>query len=140
VAKSRWSPVVTGVFEPFLYLLSVGVGVSVLVGDIVFDGRTYDYTTFVAPAMLASAAMSGAIAESTYSTYGKFKWDKTYEAMTATPLTPGDIAVGELARCPPSRCRLSLASHRSTTGQPSVVTWFWERLALTISAMWRSWL
>ena len=96
VAKSRWSPVVTGVFEPFLYLLSVGVGVSVLVGDIVFDGRTYDYTTFVAPAMLASAAMSGAIAESTYSTYGKFKWDKTYEAMTATPLTPGDIAVGEL--------------------------------------------
>ena len=96
VVKSQWAAVVTGIFEPFLYLLSVGVGVSVLVGDIVVDGRTYDYTTFVAPAMLASAAMSGAIAESTYNTYGKFKWHNTYEAMTATPLTPGDIAFGEL--------------------------------------------
>lgn len=96
VAKSHWSTVTTGVLEPFLYLLSVGVGVSVLVGDIEVDGRVYDYTTFVAPAMLASAAMSGAIAESTYNTYGKFKWDNTYEAMTATPLTPGDIALGEL--------------------------------------------
>ena len=96
VVKSRWTTITSGVLEPFLYLLSVGVGVSVLVGDIVVDGRTYDYTTFVAPAMLASAAMSGAIAESTYNTYGKFKWDKTYEAMTATPLTPGDIAFGEL--------------------------------------------
>lgn len=96
VARNHWSVLLTGLLEPFLYLASVGIGVSVLVGDIVVDGRTYDYTTFVAPAMLASAAMSGAIAESTYNAYGKLKWDKTFEAMTATPLTPGDIALGEL--------------------------------------------
>ncbi|MGH1490377.1 MAG: ABC transporter permease [Acidimicrobiales bacterium] len=96
VAKRTWSGLITGIFEPFFYLLSVGVGVSVLVGDIVVDGRTYDYTAFVAPAMMASAAMSAAIAETTYNTYGKLKWDKTYEGMTATPLTPSDVAMGEL--------------------------------------------
>lgn len=95
-ARNQWPAVITGVFEPFLYLLSIGVGVSVLVGDIEVDGRVYDYTTFVAPAMLASAAMSGAIAETTYNSYAKLKWDKTYEAMGNTPLTPSDIALGEL--------------------------------------------
>lgn len=96
VARRSWSGVLSGMFEPFFYLLSVGVGVAVLVGDIVVDGRTYDYTVFVAPAMMASAAMSAAIAETTYNTYGKLKWDKTYDGMTATPLTPSDVAMGEL--------------------------------------------
>ncbi len=96
-ARSNWATVLSGATEPFFYLLSVGVGVSVLVGDIEVDGRVYDYTAFVAPAMLASAAMSGAIAESTYNTYGKLKWDKLYDGMTATPLSPSDIALGELA-------------------------------------------
>ena len=95
-ARGYWQTMISGLFEPFFYLLSIGVGVSVLVGDIEVDGRVYDYTTFVAPAMLASAAMGGAIAESTYNTYGKLKWDKLYDGMTATPLTPSDIALGEL--------------------------------------------
>lgn len=96
VARRSWSVWFSGLFEPFFYLLSVGVGVAVLVGDVVVDGRTYDYTAFVAPAMMASAAMSAAIAESIYNTYGKLKWDKTYDGMTATPLTPSDIALGEM--------------------------------------------
>lgn len=95
-ARNHWAIVFSGLFEPFFYLLSIGVGVSLLVGDIEVDGRIYDYTAFVAPAMMASAAMSGAIAESTYNTYGKLKWDKLYDGMTATPLTPSDIALGEL--------------------------------------------
>ena len=95
-ARGYWRTMISGLFEPFFYLLSIGVGVSVLVGDVEFDGRVYDYTTFVAPAMLASAAMGGAIAESTYNTFGKLKWDKLYDGLTATPLTPSDIALGEL--------------------------------------------
>lgn len=94
--RSAWWPALTGVFEPFTFLASIGIGVSVLVGDIEVDGRAYDYTTFVAPAMLASAAMSGAIMESTYNIFAKLHWQKTYHAMAATPLTPTDIAVGEI--------------------------------------------
>lgn len=96
VVRNTWTMLVTGLFEPFVYLLSVGVGVSVLVGDIVVDGRTFDYTVFVAPAMLASSAMNGAIAETTYNAYAKLKWEKTWEAMIATPLSPSDVALGEL--------------------------------------------
>ena len=95
-ARNQWSAVVSGIFEPFFYLLSIGVGVSVLVGDIEVDGRLVDYTAFVAPAMMASASMSAAIAESTYNTYAKLNWEKIYHGMIATPLTPSDIAVGEL--------------------------------------------
>jgi lipooligosaccharide transport system permease protein len=95
-AKTFWSTVFSGLFEPFLYLLSIGVGVGALVGQIELDGRLVDYTSFVAPAMLASAAMNAAIAESTFNTFSKLHWDNTYEAMIATPLTPSDIALGEL--------------------------------------------
>ncbi len=94
--RSAWFATVTGAFEPFLFLASIGIGVSVLVGDVDVDGRTYDYTTFVAPAMLASAAMNGAITEASFNTFGKLRWHRIYHSMTATPLTPTDIAVGEI--------------------------------------------
>ena len=96
VTRASWWPALSGVFEPFIYLTSIGLGVSVLVGDVDVDGRTFSYTEFVAPAMLASAAMTGALAETAYNIFAKFHWDKTYQGMTATPLTPSDIAIGEL--------------------------------------------
>ncbi len=95
-ARTYWTIMFSGLFEPFLYLLSIGVGVGALVGEVEVDGELIDYTVFVAPAMMASSAMTAAIAETTFNTFSKLKWDKTYDAMTATPLTPSDIAVGEL--------------------------------------------
>lgn len=96
VVRRMYAPLVTGLVEPFFYLLSIGVGVGALVGDIDFEGVTYDYTTFVAPAMLAAAAMNGAISESTFNIFAKLRWDKLYDALIATPLSPTDVAVGEL--------------------------------------------
>ncbi len=94
--RRHYAPLATGLVEPFFYLLSIGVGVAALVGDVTDGGRTYDYTTFVAPAMLASAAMNGAISESTFNIFAKLRWDKLYAGLIATPLSPSDIAVGEL--------------------------------------------
>ncbi len=94
--RRQYAPLATGLVEPFLYLLSIGVGVGALVGEVDYEGSTYDYTTFVAPAMLAAAAMSGAISESTFNIFAKLRWDKLYDAVIATPLSPTDIAVGEL--------------------------------------------
>lgn len=92
---AKWV-VISGLFEPLFYLLSIGVGVGELVGDVDAGGRAVEYATFVAPGMLAAAAMNGAVAESTINIFAKLKWSKTYDAMTATPLTPADIALGEL--------------------------------------------
>ena len=52
------------------------------------------YAAFVAPAMLASSAMNGAVFESTINIFFKFKYGKIYHAVLATPMQPGDVAVG----------------------------------------------
>jgi|SRR6476660_900102 len=93
-----WLVLLSGFAEPVLYLLSLGVGVGALVGDIPLpDGRSVPYATFVAPAMLAASAMTGAFAETTFNFFGKLKYMKLYDAILATPVKPFEIALGELA-------------------------------------------
>ena len=61
LATAHWPVFVSGFFEPLFYLFSLGVGVGRLVGDVVLDGQSHRYAAFVAPAMLASSAMNGAV-------------------------------------------------------------------------------
>lgn len=91
-----WYMFVSGFFEPLFYLLSIGVGVGDLVGGVTVDGRTIPYESFVAPGMMASAAMNGAIFDSTFAVFLKLKYMKLYDAIVATPLTTQQIATGEL--------------------------------------------
>lgn len=92
-----WVVLISGLFEPVLYLLSIGVGVGALVGDLTLpSGKVVSYAQFVAPAMLASSAMSGALSE-TFNFFGKMKYMKLYDAVLATPVRPVEIALGELA-------------------------------------------
>ncbi|WP_405085324.1 ABC transporter permease [Microbispora sp. NBC_01389] len=93
---SYWILLLSGFFEPLLYLLSIGVGVGALIGELTVDGRTMSYASFVAPAMLAVSAMSGALAETTFNFFFKMKYMKTFEAVLATPVRPVEVAVGEL--------------------------------------------
>ena len=97
VYRRIWLILVSGFFEPLFYLLSIGVGVGQLVGDITLpDGRIIDYTAFVAPALLASSAMNGAVYDSTFNMFDKLKWKKIYDAVLATPIGAGDVALGEI--------------------------------------------
>jgi lipooligosaccharide transport system permease protein len=98
VYRRIWLLIVSGFFEPVFYLLSLGVGIGALVGTVAGpDGQAIKYTAFVAPALLASSAMNGAIYDSTFNVFFKLKYAKTYDAMLSTPLGPTDIAVGEIA-------------------------------------------
>ena len=93
-----WVVMATGFLEPILYLFSIGVGVGTLVGDLTLpDGRVVSYAAFVAPAMLASSAMTGALSETTFNFFGKMKFMKLYDGILATPVRPMEIALGELA-------------------------------------------
>jgi len=97
VYRRGWLMIVSGFFEPLFYLLSIGLGIGALVGAIPLgDGRTVPYTAFVAPALLATSAMNGAIYDSTFNVYFKLKYAKTYDAILATPVGVGDVAVGEI--------------------------------------------
>ena len=91
-----WPVLLTGLFEPFLYLLSIGIGVGVLVGDVAYAGRQVPYETFVASGMLATAAMNGAVFDTTFNFFIRLKYAKLYDAVLATPLEPRDVALGEV--------------------------------------------
>ena len=97
VYRRGWVMIVSGFFEPLFYLLSIRVGAGKLVGDVEVGGRLVDYATFVAPALLAASAMNGAVIDSTINVFQKMKWSKTYDAVLATPMTPGDVVLGEIA-------------------------------------------
>src|SRR5262245_22994857 len=93
-----WSLIVNGVFEPFLYLMSIGVGIGQLIGNVVDGGgQTSRYVAFVAPAMLATAAMNSAVNETTNSVWFRLRFERVYDAVVTTPVTVADIAVGEVA-------------------------------------------
>ena len=97
VYRNGWLVLVSGIVEPIFYLLSVGVGVAQLVGDVELPGgRLVTYTVFIAPAMLASSAMNGAMYDATFNLFFKLKYNKLYDAVLATPVTPLDVAVGEI--------------------------------------------
>jgi lipooligosaccharide transport system permease protein len=96
--SAYWFVMLTGFLEPVLYLFSIGVGVGALVGDLTLpDGKVVSYAAFVAPAMLASSAMTGALSETTFNFFGKMKFMRLYDGMLATPVRPIEIALGELA-------------------------------------------
>jgi lipooligosaccharide transport system permease protein len=96
VYRHDWLVLVSGFFEPLFYLLAIGVGISQLVDGFVVDGRLVSYPAFIAPAMLASSAMNGAIADTTYNLFFKLKYSKLYDAVLATPMRPWDVAAGEV--------------------------------------------
>ena len=97
VYKHGWMMLLSGFFEPLFYLVGIGFGLGALVGTLPGpDGEPISYQLFVAPALLASAAMNGAINESTFNFFFKLNYNKTFTSILSTPLSPGDIALGEL--------------------------------------------
>ena len=89
--------IISGFFEPVFYLAGIGFGLGGLVGGLAGPGGgEISYALFVAPALLASSAMNGAITEGTYNFFFKLTHDRTFESILSTPLGPRDVAVGEL--------------------------------------------
>ena len=94
--RRMWLVFITGFGEPLLFLLSIGVGVGGLVGTIDVAGHAVPFKSFVAPALMAAAAMNGAVFDVTFGFFYKFKYAKTFDAMLATPLGIRDVALGEM--------------------------------------------
>ncbi|NIJ13279.1 lipooligosaccharide transport system permease protein [Saccharomonospora amisosensis] len=92
-----WLVFLSGFVEPLFYLLAFQIGFGRLVAEVTGpDGQPMSYVAFVAPALLAASAMNGAVFDSTFGVFFKFRYDRTYDAMLATPIGPFDIALGEI--------------------------------------------
>ena len=79
-------------FEPFFYLLAMGFGVGAYLSRI----QGVRYLDFIAPGLVATAAMFGTSFEVTFNCFVKMQFGKVYDAVMATPLTIEDIGLGEL--------------------------------------------
>ena len=95
--STNWLVIVSGFFEPIFYLLSLGIGFGGLVGAITTSsGEEVPYAAFIAPALLATAAMNGAVYDSTWNVFFKMHFARLYEGMLSTSLGPLDVALGEI--------------------------------------------
>ncbi len=95
--RHTWLALVSGFFEPLFYLVALGAGLRGLVGTVTGPGGTpLSYPAFLAPALLASSAMNGAVFDSTVNVFFRLKYNKLYEAILATSLGPLDVALGEI--------------------------------------------
>lgn len=97
VYRHTWMVIFSGFFEPLFYLIGIGYGLGTLIGRVpLSDGQLVTYAAFVAPALLAQSCMNGAISESIFNVFFKLNYNKTYDAILATPLGIAEIAVGEM--------------------------------------------
>ncbi|MFJ4834496.1 ABC transporter permease [Streptomyces sp. NPDC088747] len=86
----------SGLFEPVFFLGAIGVGVGTLVGDLNVYGQPVSYATFVAPAMLASSLMNGAVSESTFTFFTRLRMTRLHDATACTPVSSLAIVCGEM--------------------------------------------
>jgi lipooligosaccharide transport system permease protein len=98
VYRRTWRASVASAFlNPVLYLLAMGVGLGRLV-DETSSGPSLDlpYLTFLAPGLLAAAAMQTGAGDASYPVMAGIKWRKNYHAALATPLSVRDLGLGHL--------------------------------------------
>jgi len=98
IYRHVWPLLVAEVLEPLLYLGSIGVGIGALVGHLSgLGGTSVRYPAFVAPALLATAAMNGAMNETAFLMYARLTIERVYEPILATPMTVRQVGLGEAA-------------------------------------------
>lgn len=96
--KRTWRGSITVSFlYPVLYLAAMGVGLGSLVNRHVGHIGGVSYLHYIAPGLLAATAMQVGGNESMYPIMNAIKWNKTYYAMTATPLSYKDVLHGHVA-------------------------------------------
>jgi lipooligosaccharide transport system permease protein len=94
--RHAWMVFVSGFFEPLFYLLSIGVGIGALVGKVSGPYGPVSFASFVAPALLATSSMNGAVFDSTFNVFFRLKYAKLYDSALSTPMRSGDVALGEI--------------------------------------------
>jgi lipooligosaccharide transport system permease protein len=97
VYRKNWKvSFIVPLLEPLFYLLAFGVGLGALVGNVRYHGQAISYVLFIAPALIAVSVMQNAFFETTYASYVRMYYQKTFDAMMATPLSVDEVITGEI--------------------------------------------
>ncbi len=82
--------------EPILYVFAFGFGLGSLIHKVDYEGRELTYLRFMAPGIVAVAIMFWSYFETTYSSFVRMYYQRTFDAILATPLLVEDVIMGEL--------------------------------------------
>jgi len=82
--------------EPALYILAFGAGLGGMVGSVSVDGQPVNYTAYIAPGLVAASVMWQSFYENTYASFVRMYYQKTFDAMLATPLSLEDVITAEI--------------------------------------------
>src|SRR5512143_1112258 len=82
--------------EPLFYLIAFGVGMSGLVGNLRYQGSDISYVRFIAPALIGVSIMYNSFFETTYASFVRMYYQKTFDAMLAAPLSLEEVITGEI--------------------------------------------
>ena len=82
--------------EPVFYILAFGLGFSGLIGSVDYAGLHLTYTRFMAPALVATACMYNAFFETTYTSFVRMYYQKTFDGILATPVSLEEIIMAEI--------------------------------------------
>jgi lipooligosaccharide transport system permease protein len=90
--KTYRSNFIPPLIEPILYLVAFGVGLGLFVSPI----GGVSYIKFLAPALIAISMMNAAFFECTFGSFVRMYYQKTFDAIIATPLNIDEVIMGEL--------------------------------------------
>ncbi|MFJ4168765.1 ABC transporter permease [Paenarthrobacter sp. NPDC089714] len=133
--SSTWLVLLSGFFEPVLFLLAMGVGMGSIVGTVQGPGgEEISYAAYIAPALLAVSAMNGAIYDSTWNVFFKMNFAKLYQGMLYTSLGPLDVAIGEIFLAL-LRGLLYATGFTAVMGVMGLLTTWWAILVIPASVL-----
>lgn len=135
IRNANWAVIATGFFEPVFYLLAMGMGMGALVGGVPGpDGQPISYAMYIAPALLATSAMNGAVYDSVNNVFFKLRYSKLYEGMLQTSLGPMDVALGEIFMAL-FRGFLYAVGFLSVLGVMGLVTSWWSLMMIPVALL-----
>ncbi len=80
------------VLEPLMYLGGIGYGLGAFVNNM----AGMSFLEFFFPGLLCTTAMYAAFFEGTYSNYSKLTYQKVYQSIMMTRISPEEIVFGEI--------------------------------------------
>ncbi len=90
--KLGWA-IIINALDPLIFLAAFGLGLGKLIGQV--DGMPY--LDYIAPAMVAIAALYGSFFETTYNAFVRMYYDRLYEAYLSTRVNLEELVIGEIA-------------------------------------------
>jgi lipooligosaccharide transport system permease protein len=86
----------TTFLEPLLYLLSFGVGVGALVGNVHTGGMQFSYRSFIFSGIIAQTVLFQGFYEGAFGAFVRMYYQRIFQAIATTPVTLSEVLWGEL--------------------------------------------